>query len=173
MNTEIELKFNVSNLSELESKIKDIGAEFKGEKSCKDTYFIVPNNPEGRKYLRIRETNNKSELAYHYFESQSHTKEWETGITDPKTTLEILKQLEYKIDVIVNKNRKTYKYNYSEIVLDQVENLGEFIEIESSTLEEINKIATKIGLNADKAINDSGYPDLIRSKCKPSSNPTS
>jgi len=159
---EIELKYRIKYPEEVESKLKKLGAIFKKEFSGIDTYYIVPNNPNGKKYLRIREQDGKAEIHYHFAESQSHTKEWEVGVTDPTIAKEILNQLEYKIDVIVEKKRKVYTFLKSEIVLDQVKHLGNFIEIEAPTEEELKLIANNLNLHFEDQVQNAGYSDLLR-----------
>jgi len=161
-NLEIEYKYKISDIGEYKHKVEELGAKFLDEKWGVDTYFVVPKNPEGRKYLRIRKNTDFSEFSYSYAISESKTKEWETKIEDAETAKDILFELGYKLDVIVDKTRRTYKYKDSEILLDVVKDLGHFIEIESPNLTELLKIAKELGLSEKVRITSQGYPDLIR-----------
>jgi predicted adenylyl cyclase CyaB len=161
-NTEIELKYKIKNPDEIEGKIKSLGARYIKEFHCVDTYFLVPENKDGKKYLRIRETEDKAEFAFHFAVSSTQTDEWETAIDNAKTTKEILQKIGHKIDVVVEKSRKVYKYRNSEVVVDEVKNLGDFIEIESPGLEELEGIEKQLGFTKSDRIDDRGYPDMIR-----------
>ena len=161
-NTEIELKYKIKNTQEVEGKLKDLGAKYIKEFRCVDTYFLVPENKEGRKYLRIRKVGDKAELAYHYAVSEIQTDEWEIKIDDAKTAVEILEKIGHKIDVVVDKLRKVYKYKNSEIVVDNIKSLGNFVEIESPNIEELENIEKMLGFNKSMRIDKYGYPDLIR-----------
>lgn len=161
-NIEIELKYKIKNSQEIDGKLKVLGAKYIKEYRGVDTYFLVPENKDGRKYLRIRKVADMAELAYHYAVSEIQTDEWEIKIDDTKIAEEILQKIGHKIDVIVDKLRKVYKYKNSEIVVDRVKTLGNFIEIESPNLKELESIEKMLGFNKSMRIDKYGYPDLIR-----------
>lgn len=161
-NVEIELKYQVSSLKDIEEKIKNFGAKFEKEFRGIDSYFLVPDNKDGKKYLRVREKGDKFELCFHYVPTNTKSYEWETGISDVKMMQEILRQIGHKDDVIVDKPRKIFKYKNSEIVLDQVKDLGSFVEIESPSEDELFEIEKELGFNAEMRIDDRGYPDMVR-----------
>jgi len=161
-NTEIEFKYKINNQAEINKKLKDLGAKFVKEFESTDTYFMVPENKKGKKYLRVREQGKKVELAYHFAASHIKTEEWEIAINDAQTAKEILQKIGHKLDVIVKKIRKVYSYKNSEIVIDNIEGLGQYIEIESPNLEELIKIEKLFGFNKSMRISDRGYPDMIR-----------
>lgn len=159
---EIELKYKVEDLKEIEAKIKSLGAKFEKEFKGRDSYFLVPNNNDGKKYLRVREKEGKYELCYHYAPTNTKCLEWEVSVADGKMTQEILRQIGHDDDVIVDKVRKVYKYKDSEIVLDEVKSLGLFVEIESPNENELFEIEQEIGFDEKMRIDDRGYPDMIR-----------
>jgi len=161
-NVEIEYKFKVENFEKILGKLSSLGADFQSENEIVDIYFILGNNEEGRKYLRLREKNRKGEISYSFAESESHTLEWETQVGSVETMKLILEKLELDVDVKVEKLRKTYKLGDSEIVLDEVKHLGNFVEIESASLDELLQLMKKLGLEENERIKGAGYPDLIK-----------
>lgn len=162
-NTEIEYKYRVSDLAGERKKLLAFGAKLKEKYEGKDIYFIVPENPEGRKYLRLRSKNEKSEISYSYAKSELETEEWETGVEDIKIAEEIFLHLGYKYDVVIEKQRETYLFEGSEVVLDDVKNLGKFVEIESPNKKELLHIASKLELTEKERVKGMGYPDMLRS----------
>jgi len=161
-NIEIEHKYQVKDLEVIKKGLQKIGAKREGEKHVVDVYFEVPNNPEGRKYLRVRNKGGKSEISYSYAESESDTHGWETAVESKEMAEEIFLQLGFKHDVIVDKKRETYVYKNSEVVLDTVANLGSFVEIEAPNHKELSTIANELGLTEEARVKGMGYPDLIR-----------
>lgn len=161
-NVEIELKYKIKNVGDINKKLKGLGAKYIKEFRCIDTYFLVPDNKKGKKYLRVREKGNKAELAYHYAVTGIHTDEWEIKIDDTKVAKEIMQKIGHKIDVIVDKLRKVYEYKNSEIVVDKVKDLGNFIEIESPNLKELENIEKLFGFKKSMRLDKCGYPDMIR-----------
>lgn len=59
--------------------------------------------------------------------------ESEVLVADGNIVLSILEKTGYITKVIINKQRKVYVYKYFEIVIDNVENLGIFVEVELKT----------------------------------------
>lgn len=162
MNLEIEYKYKISDLVPFREKLTNLGAEKEQTVHCTDTYFVVPNNPEGRKYLRIRDMGAKKELSYSVAMSELRTNEWETEVADASVTADLLKQLGYKIDVIVEKKRDVYIYKGSEVLLDTVVNLGKFVEIEARNEQTLLQIENDLGLEPTDRVKRMGYPDLVR-----------
>lgn len=82
---------------------------------------------------------------------------------------EILKRLGLKQLLIIKNKKKIYKYNKYEIVLEDVENLGYFIEVEYCTYDDVNvkeikneiqKFIDSLGLNVSEELN-MGKPEMI------------
>lgn len=161
-NTEIELKYRLEDLAQFMPRLKKLGMKkIKSYSGC-DTYYLVPDNPGGRKYLRVREQEGRMELDYHYAQSDTHTDEWETVVGSAEITKEILGQLGYKIDVTIEKQRQIYQYKDSEVVVDEVKDLGSFVEIESPNEEELRLIIKELGLDEEHLVKGMGYSDLKR-----------
>ncbi len=176
---EIELLFKIDKekAEEIRQKLK----EFFTERVIEiDTYFYPPHkdflvSEEGRENLRVRKSKNKNELTYKrviYNKGQySHSIEKSVEISDPEKIIEILKLLGFRIHFIVSKKRETFKEKKFKITIDDVKNLGIFVEIEwigpkksnKEIKKECIKKASELGL---EKIQDKGYLRLLEEKLK-------
>lgn len=109
-------------------------------------------------YLRIRTAGNKNIVTYKEYH-KNYCDEFEVEIDDVKSMVKIFAGLGLKQHVMLEKKRIVYSYlNKYEIVLDNVKNLGYFVEIEIKKydfdkLEEYQKllqVAKDFGLNLAK-----------------------
>ncbi|MBI2013282.1 MAG: class IV adenylate cyclase [Candidatus Colwellbacteria bacterium] len=136
---EIEIQVRVEN----EKPLLDFlggNAEFKGEKRQIDEYFTPAHRDfisvrPVKEWLRLRDGGGKCSINYkdwHYDESGkgTHCDEYETTIENIETAKKILKALNFKSLVVVDKIRKTWVYKDYEVAVDSVKNLGDFVEIE-------------------------------------------
>lgn len=182
-NQEIEIKIPLGKKQFLSvrRKIKKI-AKFIKKTSQEDTYytpahknFVKPKYPF--EWLSIRKRGDNIELNYkHYYpehaETHTHCDEYETKLGHEDQVEKIFKALNIKKLVTVNKIRETYNYkNELEIALDQVRELGYFIEIESlksfgyiqKTRERLFDFAKSLKIDI-KIMDKRGYPYLLINK---------
>jgi len=87
-------------------------------------------------WLRLRETDNGFSLNYknwHNKDGQNTVScdEFETGIENVEALKKIFEQLNFKEIMVVEKMRSTWQYKDTEIAIDEVKDLGRFIEIEA------------------------------------------
>ena len=153
---EIELKFVCKKLDEIEKKLTELGATLKGEKQQIDVYFDHPSRVlvATNEYLRIRTQGDKSELHYHIARSATtgFNEEHEVEIGDGKEIGSILKMLGFKQLGIIDKQRRKYILNGSEICLDRVKDVGDYVEVEvdgedeKSGKEKCWEVAKSLGL---------------------------
>lgn len=135
---EIKLQLDLPDYLRLVGILKDI-ATFIGEKHQIDVYYSPKTESfynRGDRCLRVRTEDGKSILSYKriYSEntSEQFIEEYETDIGDPQIIDCILRSLEFKSEITVNKCRKEYCTDTGfMIALDDVLNLGLFIEIEN------------------------------------------
>ena len=172
---ELEMKFKVERnyvpILELQG--------FKKEKRKHqiDTYFINGEIIDGKKtWLRIREDKIKKTFScdLHRLNSPISTEEIEIVLNthdDVNKMYKIIETLGYSIKCIVDKERNVYKKGDIEISLDNVNGLGNFIEIEingeenQENLIRLKKTAKQLGLSIAKQIKN-GYPNLLQEKIK-------
>lgn len=136
---EIEIKVKVENSKSLDIFLKKNG-KYKGNVHQIDEYFI----PSHRNFLtprpikewfRLRDEEGKYSLNYknyHFdrFGKSHHCDEYETNIDDLNQLRRILRALNFKFIVKVDKTRIIWTYKNYEIAIDLVKGLGNFVEIE-------------------------------------------
>lgn len=177
--TEIELQTKIENIKPLLNFLEK-EAHFESENHQIDKYFI----PAHRNFLisrpieewfRLRDSNGKFSLNYKrwHFDGEYrglYADEYETKIDDVQMMRKILKSLNFKPIVTVDKKRKIWKYRDYEISMDSVKNLGSFVEIEyygarhyddhKEITGEMIKFLKDLGCGTLE-INHSGYPALL------------
>lgn len=145
---EIEVKAKIKNKEKLLKKLADLGFVFDSEKYQHDRVYF-PNGVEftgsniiGQNILRIRTEekngNRKSMFALKYSASAALDKiekEFEIGDTDQMH--EVIKMLGHYLFIEIKKHRRTGKYGDYEICIDEVEDLGSFIEVEKIVEEDV------------------------------------
>jgi len=140
MNSEhtlVELKAKIEDKDKetIKKKILELKAKQVGKFHQIDTYFYVP---KGR--LKLREVEGKpyAQLIYYERENVSSPKKSKVfilNITKPKEFKEMLKNI-LSVKSVVDKIREIYFYMGTQIHLDEVKNLGSFIEFEKQTVDE-------------------------------------
>ncbi|MDH5807221.1 MAG: class IV adenylate cyclase [Candidatus Methanomethylicaceae archaeon] len=162
MGKEIEVKAKIEE--DLSEKILKIGGKFLSEKNQEDIYFEHPCKSflESDEALRLRIENNKNILTFKGKREGRDLKireELEIEVNDSKTLINILERLGFKKAYVIRKKRKEFLLNKTIICLDNVENLGFFIELEGGP--EIIEIAKKLGL---KNLTTDSYLEMIIKK---------
>lgn len=144
---EIEIKLRASNLDSIEQQFKDKGWVFSDPIFQHDVvYSSVANNEaydrlekEGYIAIRIRYQNNKATLTLKkQLSSEMDNLEYESVVENPKNIHEILLALGWKPEVEVKKTRKKAKLGEYELCLDRVEGLGDYLEIEKLTDDDVD-----------------------------------
>lgn len=158
-----------------------------GDLEQEDSYFVPPDRDffkedPTRKYLRVRHEiegeeggagKGKGELGYYlcHFEDDGsllYSEEYETEMGDPETTIELLQNLGMELKVTVRKRRKVFNYHGFELVVDRIEGLGYFLEIEVKDVEgsveekkeKCLQVLEKLNLDWSRAP-EKGYPDMV------------
>ena len=179
--TEIKIKLTEKEYKELDLLLKQ-EAIFINESRQVDTYyepmyrkFIQDEFEKGvsiTEWLRIGIRGNKKILNYKHWYDNKYCDEYEVEIDNEKNLEKIFQVLGIEKLIVVNKTRKKYMFqNKYEIVLDNVEELGYFVEIEvkeykSTPLEEYDellKFVKKCNLNLEQ-IDKVGYPYHLLAK---------
>ncbi|MCR4277598.1 MAG: class IV adenylate cyclase [Candidatus Berkelbacteria bacterium] len=147
---EIEVKARVTNPGLLFARLGSLGIKLSEPTyqhdlifSPKDLEEITIFKPDTN-FLRIRKENNQAVLAL----KRSGVNELavqteETAVVDPDALTRILEALEYKLSVEVKKQRQKADYHGIEICVDEVEDLGTFIELEELSVTDNNPEETQ------------------------------
>ncbi|MCD6550522.1 class IV adenylate cyclase [bacterium] len=138
-NREIEIQVNVENIDSLVRFFKE-NAKLKSKVHQIDEYFSPPHRDFLKKrpveeWLRLRNSNNKYYITYkrwHYIKNGEgyYCDEYETQVGSLAKLKKILKVLDFKPLVVVDKKRQTWMWKDYKISIDSVKDIGEFVEIE-------------------------------------------
>ncbi len=176
---EIEKKYYIRNSSieELSKIIEKKGGKYIGDNRQCDIYFNVPGRDSltSKECLRIRESDTKKEITYKPATKQKDMdsgffakKEVNLAINDIETAKILLLDMGCTILAEVNKERKRYGLDKFRIFIDNILNIGLFIEIEVLDVQEnvkkcINDIdKLMLSLNLDNyVIEDKPYRDIV------------
>jgi len=165
----VELKARIEDKEIVKKRILELKAKQLGKFHQVDTYFKVP---KGRLKLREIEGNPYAQLIYYERENVASPKKSKVFILEVIRPEEFKKMLKKILDVksIVDKMREIYLYMGTRIHLDEVKNLGTFIEFEKQTLDNpvdiekakdfLKKLMKKLEVNPKNLIKLS-YGELI------------
>jgi adenylate cyclase class 2 len=166
---EVELKVRADH-DTLREQLTDADATRVGTVEQVDTYYDAPDRDfaETDEALRIREERGDDAticLTYKgpLVEAESKTREEaETAVADPDALHDILTGLGYEPAATVRKERTRYDYRGYTVTLDSVEGLGEFVEVETATTDDIataregaREVMKTLGLDPDEQIRTS------------------
>ncbi len=134
---EIEIKLRIKNLKELEARLAAANCRLT-EVHQEDVIYSLHGSEnewreakEGDIIVRIRRENNRSLFTLKRQQTnEMDNTELETEVSDPNALHEALLLMGYVPQVEVKKNRKEGKYEEYEICLDEVDELGTFVELE-------------------------------------------
>jgi adenylate cyclase, class 2 len=128
----VEIKARCSNAERVRNYLLTNNADFKGTDFQTDTYFNVKN---GR--LKLREGNIENNLIYYERENQAGPKSSSfilTKIPDADKLKESLASAD-GIKVVVKKKREIYYIKNVKFHIDEVDGLGDFVEIEAGNID--------------------------------------
>ena len=174
---EVEVKARVDDQKHAERLIIALGASPIGIETQADTYYSMPYRDFAKtdEALRIRVQNNKYFFTYKgpKMDSVSKTrKEYEVEVNDADELGNILSSMNFVPVATIVKKRKKYRLGDFIISLDEVRNLGDFMEVEVSIrdsksheekLECIFRLFEKLGIGRETSIRKS-YLEMILEK---------
>ena len=166
---EIEAKLKVDSLESIAESLEILDAEFVEVQMQTDSYF--DNNAQTMKKsdqcLRIRKQRTEKEtkmfLTYKGRKQQDNFKkrqEIDIPVPADSEADELLKALEFKKALVIEKKRSLWKLDDCLVALDEVSGLGNFIEIEGANDKKIANVQKKLNLEHLSHIKKS-YADLI------------
>lgn len=127
MPVNIEIKARVRNLDDLKSRAEAIRDQPAALLIQEDTFFPAP---QGR--LKLRTQPDKSQLVYYEREDSIDPKpsNFQLYNTSDPQTLKALLSMAYGVRGVVRKKRWLYMVKSTRIHVDEVEGLGNFMELE-------------------------------------------
>ncbi len=162
----IEFKAKIENPENIRKLLLKLGAKHIKTTHQIDTYF---DNINGR--LKLREMEDKSTLVFYKRQNRTQIKKSHVKIVDVNDTINLKKVLSdtLGVKVTVDKLREIYMWNDIQVHIDNVKELGYFLEFEYTvkTPDEIPNMRRKIqnmmkqlGINHSNLIAYS-YSDLL------------
>ncbi len=137
---EIEVKIEIEDIGKIQSLLESKGLVFGGIVTQRDVVYVPQNItdlpcPAGTNVLRIRTQGETSILTLKRSDPGNHLSktEHETEVKNPKELALIIEQLGFKKITDTSKSRTKCKVKKYEICLDNVEDVGDFLEIEELT----------------------------------------
>ena len=164
MTREIEAKIKVAALEPIVGKLKELGAQFLHTANQADTYFmdthkLLHKNDYG---LRIRQqiTDGEQTALITFKGARENTKyksrpEYETQVGDADVIEKILEALGYHKRLAFEKKRTIWQLDGCDICLDELPQLGCFVEVEGPDEATITGILEKLNLHNEPHITES------------------
>lgn len=169
---EIEVRAKVGDLEEIKNKLAGLGAEFTHSNQQDDSFF-KPKGREtedqgpGSRIIRIRKQEDKSFLTMKEMTDTSGVwGEHETEISNPEETRDMLMKMDYSHLFDLNKSREHGKLDGMNLCLDNIKQLGKYIEVEiigdnpQEAKRKILELFQRIGVN-EIQIEHRGYARII------------
>ncbi len=141
---EVEVKVRAAH-DPVRDRLEALDAERDGTVRQVDTYYDAPhrNFAETDEALRVRRETRQGtttvELTYKgpRIEAESKTRrEIETAVADAEATDGILDALGFEPAATVEKDREIWQHGPYAVVLDSVDGLGEFVEVETDATDD-------------------------------------
>ena len=175
---EIEIKATFDDKEKVKQALTDLGAEEEKIKHQIDEYYNHPSRDtrETKEYIRLRykEGENNGIFAHHINIADGVNKEFEVPVEDIKTFKQILEGLSFPLLGVIDKKRETFKFKEFTITLDEVKDIGNFVEIEvdgeESEIDEKKtqciEVLKKLGLSEDNLAKKVWLCDIATGKIK-------
>jgi adenylate cyclase, class 2 len=169
MYIEIEAKLKVDSLETVEEKLRQSDAEFISEQFQKDSYLddTASAFAETDSCLRLRQQRDnggeKILLTYKGPKQKDNFKkraEIEIKVDDFEAAQKLLLALGYRESIVVEKLRRLWRSDNCLVAMDDVAELGSFVEIEGPDDNSIAKVQKKLGLENIRHTSRS-YADLL------------
>ena len=177
-NMEIELRAKILEPKTIEQNLKLLPGivEKKSNDRQIDTYLKHENDKDRKLVIRLRKnyTNNKATLT---FKGKSKGKldiawqDYDTPIENPDILEKVLINNGYEYVCLIDKVRQSFVYEKFEINIDNIRDLGLFIEIEKYGEEgevekiknELTDLLNKLGIKNEDIVTQ-GYVQLVLNK---------
>lgn len=168
MPLEVEAKIAVSSLDPIRHRLRQIGADCTRTVQQTDTYLT---DSEGRLLkkgcgLRLRrQKSDRQQTVYLTWKgpklesSYKSRRETELQVSDYDAAMTLFYELGFRPAVKVQKKREIWKHETCWICLDDVENLGYFVEVEGPDETRVQKTLDRLGLS-DRPHIPQGYARL-------------
>jgi len=171
---EVEGKFSIVDPEEIRRRLEEAGAECLGKKREEDLYFNAPHRDyeETDEALRIRFDGDGWEITYKgpkiMLEDAKARVEKNISVKSGDDFSELFELLGFMRSATVVKKRETWHYCGATVTIDEVYDLGDFVEIEF-IVEDLSQGTGMIGkikgmLGIDTPVIHTSYLEMLLSK---------
>jgi len=168
---EIEVKVKIGNVAEVKKTLEKLGVGWSKPKKQIDSYFRLKNQATatqkpGSYILRIRREDKASFTLKALTDRYGVWEEYETKIDDADELEKILLKIGFVEVLTLHKKRTSGKYGKFSLEVDEIKELGNYLEVEvrgqngEKLQAEIKNLFLKVGL-PEKNIERRGYPEII------------
>lgn len=131
--------------------LKHLGAMFV-RKELQEDMYLVSNDRDIYKIARVN-----GNMRFIHLVREGDNFRRSTDMQLEESAAKELKQLFDTSDAVMRKDREQYKWGKSEIVLDDISNLGQFIEFYPANKEEQKALFANFGIDTSVLITESYY----------------
>lgn len=179
---EVEQKYQLPDPLMLKSSLREKDAKKLGSERQVDVYYNAPHRnflaaANISEWLRIRtEEDGKTSINYKHWlplkaKIKTHCDEYESAVQDGEALRKLFEALDFKKLITVDKQREEWSLDDIVIAIDEVKQLGWFVEFEykgdATSVEQahyhIEKTIAKLGVTLGER-NHIGYPYLLITK---------
>lgn len=176
MKIEIETKIKVDSFDEVWERLKEHDAELMAKVIQQDTFFVDTENKmiasDRGLRLRVQIEGGVETVLLTYKGPRQDTdfksrQEIEVEVDSFESTEAIFLALGFEKSISFEKKRDLWSLDECDVCLDELPQLGRFVEVEGPSEEKINMVLQKIGLSPSDHI-DVSYAKMMREKLKAS-----
>ena len=151
MAVEIEAKIKVAGLAEHAARLRELGANERGRAVQQDAFFDRPDGSlrSGDEGLRLRQECGSSVLCYKGSRQGGRYKareEIQFTVSDAEQGRAFLEALGFEATLAFEKRRWLWELQGCQVCLDEVVELGTFVEVEGPSAEQVGKVLETLGL---------------------------
>ncbi len=174
---EIEVKFLDINKKEVEEKLKKLGAEFVGVFNYRIKPYDFPGFPlskEKNAWIRLRDEGTKITLAYKERlgvgdnpMKDKGMKEIEVEVSDFDRTSQLLEAIGLIPKTYQERHRTRYSLDGVDCDIDEWPVIPPYIELEGDSMEELEKVSSKLGFSWEEHVVTSAHQVLQKHNIDP------
>ncbi len=146
---EVEIRAKVRDFAPIKQRLVEMAGQFLKKEKMVDYIFGRAKDLDsehkvidGHFSARLRQKNDKISVEFKEIKRAGAGMEFSSPVSSIESGLNFLEKLDFERAFVVAKTRETYEYQEFEICLDEVEQLGLFIEIEHHSKEDNDKTQT-------------------------------
>ena len=176
MATETEAKIPVADHQSLRARLIELGAADLGQELHVDIYFDTAEQRlrKSDTALRLRCAGQKCELTYKGPQEKGRYKrreEIQTAVAEAEAIKSLLEKLGFRQSLLLEKSRASWTLDHCRVELDTVPLLGNFVEIEGPSPQDITAVIERLQLDGNNSIT-TPYTTLVLEHLAKTGNPS-